>query len=258
MKVVRLEPPNWTFSEEALRAAVTANTKALLLNTPHNPTGKVFSRQELEVIASIAIEHDLIVITDEVYDRIVFDDLIHVPIATLPGMWDRTLTINSVGKTFSLTGWKVGYAIGPEPLIDALRSVHQWVTFATSTPFQVAMAEAIPAASVSGYYEQLQVDYEERRATLNEVLNSSGLSPLHTAGSYFLMAGFGDSPIHTDVDFCRWLITDIGVAPIPPSTFYLEPATAPRLVRFCFAKKITTLREAGVRLERLITAGKPA
>ncbi|HYJ12817.1 MAG TPA: aminotransferase class I/II-fold pyridoxal phosphate-dependent enzyme [Thermomicrobiales bacterium] len=258
MKLVRLEPPDWSFDPDTLRAAITENTKVILLNTPHNPTGKVFSRPELEFIANLAIDHDLLVVTDEVYDRIVFDGVAHLPIATLPGMWERTLTINSVGKTFSLTGWKVGYAIGPEPLIDALRSVHQWVTFATSTPFQIAMAEAIPAASATGYYESLRAEYHERREVLANVLVTAGLPPLHTAGSFFLMTGFGDHSFATDVDFCRWLIVEKGVTPIPPSAFYGEPATAPQLLRFCFAKQLATLREAGRRLGCLAPAGKPA
>ena len=258
MKVVRLEPPEWSFDPEALRAAITAHTRVILLNTPHNPTGKVFSRTELEFIASVAMEHDLLVVTDEVYDRILFDDAVHVPIATLPGMWERTITINSVGKTFSLTGWKVGYAIGPERLIDAMRSVHQWVTFATSTPFQVAMAEAIPAATANGYYLDLERDYHERRDVMVKILASAGLPPLRSSGSFFVMTGFGDHAFANDVDFCRWLIVEIGVTPIPPSAFYLEPATAPRLLRFCFAKRLATLHEAGRRLEHLSVAGNPA
>jgi aspartate/methionine/tyrosine aminotransferase len=241
-----------------LRAAITAQTRVILLNTPHNPTGKVFGRTELEFIASLAMEHDLLVVTDEVYDRILFDHAVHVPIATLPGMWERTITINSVGKTFSLTGWKVGYAIGPERLIDAMRSVHQWVTFATSTPFQVAMAEAIPAATVNGYYLDLERDYHERRAVMVKVLASAGLPPLRSTGSFFVMTGFGDHTFANDVDFCRWLIVEVGVTPIPPSAFYLEPATAPQLLRFCFAKQLATLHEAGRRLEHLSVAGNPA
>ena len=154
-RAVRLDPPDWSYSIDALHAAVDDRTRMILLNTPHNPTGKVFSRDELQEIADLAIERNLIVVTDEVYDRITFDGHQHIPIATLPGMWERTLTINSTGKTFSLTGWKVGYAVGPAWLNDALRAVHQFVTFATSTPFQHAMAGAMAEANDNGYYRQL-------------------------------------------------------------------------------------------------------
>ncbi len=251
MRVVRLEPPDWSFTEEAVREAITDRTRLLLLNTPHNPTGKVFTRQELEGLAAIAQEHDLIVVTDEVYDRITFGDAVHLPMATLPGMWDRTLTINSTGKTFSLTGWKIGYAIGPEWLQTALRSVHQFVTFATSTPFQAAMAEAFEQAPAIGYYETLRKDYDSRRRLLGRYLDEAGLTALAVQGSYFLMVPFEHPDFGTDVAFCRWLIEEIGVTPIPPSAFYIDPATAPKMVRFCFAKEAATLEEAGKRLSRV-------
>ncbi len=253
-RAVRLHPPDWSFRIEDLEAQIDARARLLLLNTPHNPTGKVFSRQELEAIAELAIRHDLIVVTDEVYDRILFDGNEHVPIATLPGMWERTLTLNSTGKTFSLTGWKIGYAIGPAWLNEALRAVHQFVTFATSTPFQVAMAQAIPEATENGYYGQLAEEYRQRRDVLTDALTAAGLPVLPTAGSYFLMASFDHLPFTNDVEFSRWMIQEIGVTPIPPSTFYLEPDTAPRLIRFCFAKQFTTLEEAGRRLQSLATA----
>ena len=251
MRGIRLREPDWTFDPAELEAAITPRTRAILLNTPHNPTGKVFSRTELELIANLARQHDLVVVTDEVYDRIVFDGAEHVPIATLPGMWDRTLTLNSVGKTFSITGWKIGYAIGPEPLINALRAVHQWVTFATSTPFQVAMAESMEVASATGYYDDLVRAYTERRDELTVGLIDAGLPVLRTAGSYFLMADFSQHNPATDVEFSRFLISEVGVTPIPPSAFYSDPTTAPQLVRFCFAKKRSTLQEASRRLQTL-------
>lgn len=250
-RAVRLQEPDWTFEEADLEAAIDDRTRMILLNTPHNPTGKVFTHHELSVIADLAIRHDLIVVTDEVYDRIVFDDLEHVPIATLPGMWERTLTLNSTGKTFSLTGWKVGYAIGPAWLNDALRAVHQFVTFATSTPFQVAMASSIPHAGRTGYYRELVRDYTERRRLLTDALESAGLPVLDTAGSYFLMASFDHLPFGDDVACSRWMIERAGVTPIPPSAFYVDPASAPRLIRFCFAKSTETLEEAGRRLSHL-------
>lgn len=248
MRVVRLEPPDWGFSVEVLRAAVTQRTRLILLNTPHNPTGKVFSMDELSVVAETARDHDLIVITDEVYDRITFDGARHISIATLPGMWERTLTINSTGKTFSLTGWKIGYAIGPEWLQNALRSVHQFVTFATSTPFQEAMADGLEQAPANGYYDTLLQEYDARRRVLADFLEAAGLPVLPVQGSYFLMTPFDHLDFETDVAFCRWLIEEIGVTPIPPSAFYVDPGTAPKLVRFCFAKERATLDEAGRRL----------
>lgn len=255
MRVVRLEPPDWTFSEEVLRAAITGRTKMILLNTPHNPTGKVFSEQELRLITDIAIEHDLVVVTDEVYDRIVFDETRHIPMAMMPGMWPRTLTINSAGKTFSLTGWKIGYAVGPEQLIEPLRAVHQFVTFATATPFQFAIAEAMNEASRNGYYDDLAFAYRDRRDVLTEALEGGGLPVLHTQGSYFLMASFDHLEFASDIEFSRWLITEVGVTPIPPSAFYLKPEQSPRLVRFCFAKHLETLEAAGQRLAVLASPG---
>lgn len=251
MRVVTLQPPDWRFAVDELRATISDRTRIILLNTPHNPTGKVFTRDELVTIADLAIEHDLFVITDEVYDRITYDGAIHIPIATLPGMWERTLTINSTGKTFSMTGWKIGYAIGPERLQAALRAVHQFVTFATATPFQVAMAEAMVAARENGYYPALKAAYRERRDVLNSQLVAAGLPVLNVEGSYFTMASFDHLDFADDVAFCRWLIAEAKVTPIPPSAFYVHPESAPKLVRFCFAKQMATLEEAGRRLNQV-------
>jgi len=251
MRVVRLDPPDWSVDVGGLRRAITPRTRVLLLNTPHNPTGKVFTREELTAIAEVCIEHDLIVLADEVYDRIVYDDHAHVPIATLPGMWERTLTLNSTGKTFSLTGWKIGYAVGPAELVGALRTVRQFVTFATATPFQEAMATALAEAPARGYYDDLQREYAARRAALTRVLREAGFRVLDTQGSYFLLTDFAGHDHATDAAFCRWLITEVGVAAIPPSAFYREPGTAPRMARFCFAKELATIEEAGRRLVRM-------
>jgi aspartate/methionine/tyrosine aminotransferase len=253
---VRLHPPAWPLPLDSLRAAITAKTKAILLNTPHNPTGKVFSRSEMESIAALALKHNLLVITDEVYDRITFGDATHIPLATLPGMWERTLTIGSTGKTFSMTGWKIGYAIGPADLNAALRSVHQFVTFASATPFQVAMAEVINSADERGYYDQLLQEYDSRRRLLTDALEDAGLDPMPIGGSYFLTADVSRFGFDTDVEFCTWLVREIGVAAVPPSAFYLQPKTAPILARFCFAKSDQTLNEARKRLSTLaIRAG---
>ena len=251
LRPVTLRPPGWAFDPDELVAAFGPRTRALLLNTPHNPTGKVFSRAELEVIAGLCREHDVVAITDEVYDRITFDGAVHLPLATLPGMWERTLTINSTGKTFPMTGWKVGYAVGPAPLNAALRAVHQFVTFATATPFQEAMATALEVAPGLGYYDQLRADYTARRDRLRDALHAAGLPTLAIGGSYFLMADVAPFGFADDVAFCRWLTTEIGVAAVPPSAFYADRGRAPLLARFCFAKREETLDAAATRLLRL-------
>lgn len=263
-RLVRLHPPEptaasqrlaapdcWWFDPDELRLAITPRTRLLLLNTPHNPTGKVFNRAELELIAALCQEHDLTVLADEVYDQLVFDGAEHLPIATLPGMWQRTLTINSVGKTFSLTGWKVGYAVGPVWLNDALRAAHQWVTFATATPLQAAAAVALEGALERDYYAQFRAEYAERYALLSGLLNRAGLPTLRTEGSYFVMADLAATGFGSDADFCRWLVREIQVAAIPSSAFYAEARALPLLARFCFAKRHETLRAAGERLAQL-------
>ena len=258
-RVAPLRPPTsgdvsaaWWFDPDELRAAFGPRTKLLLLNTPHNPTGKVFSRDELALIAVLCQEHDVLALTDEVYDRITFDGVEHVPLATLPGMWERTLTLNSTGKTFSMTGWKIGFAIGPENLNAALRATHQFVTFATATPFQEAMAVALETAVSREYYAALAGAYARRRDRLRATLLDVGLPPLACQGSFFLLSDITNLGFVDDVAFCRYLVTDVGVAAIPPSAFYLDPATAPPLARFCFAKRDETLDAAAERLEHLV------
>ena len=251
LKVVTLRPPDWAYQLDELRAAFGPRTKAILLNTPHNPTGKVFSRAELAEVAALCQEYDVIALTDEVYDRITFDAAEHVPLATLPGMWERTLTINSTGKTFSMTGWKVGYAVGPAGLNAAVRAVHQFVTFATSTPMQHASAVALELSLANDYYDQLRREYALRRALLADTLDASGLPTLPIAGAYFLSSDISGLGFADDVGFCRWLTREVGVAAVPPSAFYLDRSRAPLLARFCFAKREETIDEAASRLERL-------
>lgn len=245
---VTLQPPDWAFDREKLAAAFSPRTKMLLLNTPHNPTGKVFTRDELQFVADLCTERDVVVVTDEVYDRIVYDDSEHIAMATLPGMWERTVTVNSTGKTFSMTGWKIGYCVGPAPMNAAVRAVHQFVTFASATPFQDAMAQALEIAPSLGYYDGLRRDYARRRSILTRGLNAAGLEVLPIGGSYFLTADVSGYGFPDDASFCRFLATEIGVAAVPPSAFYLDPERAPLLARFCFAKRDETLEEASRRL----------
>ncbi len=255
---------DWWFDPAELAAAFTSRTRIILVNTPHNPTGKVFCRNELQQIAHLCQQYDVMALCDEVYDRLVYDGREHLPLATLPEMWQRTLTINSTGKTFSLTGWKVGYVVGPPHLMRALRQAHQWITFASATPLQEALATAFEQAAHNGYYAQLRADYVARRDLLAEVLRVAGLPALPVAGSYFLLADIGGTGFTDDVAFCRWLTSEIGVAAIPPSAFYaraygLETVAhdRPLLARFCFAKRLETIQAAGDRLRSLRTLTVP-
>jgi aspartate/methionine/tyrosine aminotransferase len=247
IRAVPLTPPGWRFDPARLEAAVGPRTRALILNSPHNPTGKAFRREELEAIAAVCLRHDLLVIADEVYSELTFGAP-HLSIATLPGMYERTITVDSMGKTFSVTGWKVGWAIAPPPLTAALRAVHQFVTFTNGTPFQEALADVLPMAAGDGYYASLRADYARRRDLLATALRAAQLDPLPIDGAYFLLADLRPRGVTDDVAFCRRLITEVGVAAIPTSVFYAEPPSAPPFVRFCFAKTDETLRTAAARL----------
>jgi aspartate/methionine/tyrosine aminotransferase len=248
---VTLRPPHWRWDPAELRAAFGPRTRAVVLNTPHNPTGKVFAREELEELAGLCRAHDVVVISDEVYSEITFDGAAHVPIGTLPGMRQRTITIDSMGKTFSVTGWKVGWAVAPEPLTNALRAVHQFVTFTNSVPFQEALADGLELAETHGYYDELRATYAARRDRLARVLTAAGLPPLPARGAYFLLADPTTFGFTDDVTFCRHLCTEVGVAAIPTSVFYADPTKAPPLARFCFAKRDDTIDAADARLRKL-------
>lgn len=247
-RAVPLLPPTFGYDPAALEAALTPKTRALLLNSPHNPTGKVFTRSELEHIARLARERDLLVITDEVYEHIVFDGA-HVSLATLADMRARTIVISSTGKTFSMTGWKVGYTCAPAALSAALRCVHQFLTFCNSTPFQHAMAVAL--ATADDYYTQLTDDYRQRRDRLCAGLRAAGFDVLTPAGTYFVLADIGALGHHDDVAFCRRLPAEVGVVAIPVSAFCQHKQPFERLVRFAFCKTDATLDLASERLARL-------
>lgn len=248
MKTVTLQATSWEFERRELEAAFTDRTRAVLLNSPHNPTGKVFSREELGWIASLCRERDVLCVTDEVYEHLVFEGE-HVPMATLPGMRDRTVTISSFGKTFSLTGWKIGWAAAASPWTAAVRAVHQFVTFATATPLQHGAAAALAAGPA--YYQTLRADYRRKRDYLLAELARIGFAVRPPAGTYFLCAGIAPLGYDDDVAFCRRLVEEIGVAAIPPSSFYERPERGRSYVRFAFCKKEETLREAVRRLEKL-------
>ncbi len=244
VRTVRMEPPDFAFPVEALERAVTPRTRVLLINTPHNPTGRVYGAEELAAIAEVAQRHDLVVLSDEVYEQIVFQGR-HRSIATLPGMRERTIVLSSLGKTFSLTGWKIGWTIAPPALTAAVRAAHQFLTFAAATPLQRAAAEAL--AAPESYYRQLRAEYLTRRDAMLEELRSAGFDPIVPHGSYFVVADHRRFGFADDESFCEHLIREVGVAAIPCSAFY-EPPQERGLVRFAFCKTPETIREAGARM----------
>ncbi|MEO6954524.1 MAG: aminotransferase [Polyangia bacterium] len=246
-KVVVLEPPRFRIDAAAIDAVITKKTRALLLNSPSNPTGRVLSGAELEVIATACVEHDLIAITDEVYEHLVFEGR-HVPLATLPGMRERCISISSGGKTFSLTGWKVGWSCAPPDLTAALRMVHQFVTFSVATPLQHAMAVAV--ASSDDYYDTLLANYRARRDKLCNGLAAIGFGVTPPEGTYFALGDIRPLGYDDDVTFCRKLVEEIGVAAIPYSAFGTNGRHR-HLVRFAFCKDDATLDAGLERLARL-------
>jgi N-succinyldiaminopimelate aminotransferase len=246
-KVVTLHTPGWTFNLEDLSRAFSRKTRAILLNSPHNPTGKVFSPAELEEIARLCREKDVLCITDEVYEHLVYEGT-HRPMASLPGMRERTITISSFGKTFSLTGWKIGWAAAPPDLCSAVRSAHQFITFATATPLQHAAATSL--ADRPEYFKEFLASYHRKRDYLSEVLARVGFDVSRPAGTYFVCAGFSKFKFADDVAICRHLTEKVGVAALPPSSFYQESAEGKTFVRFAFCKKDETLAAAAQRLEK--------
>ncbi len=254
-RFVALHPPRdgrgaFWFDEAELRAAFTPRTRAIMVNTPHNPTGKVFTRAELELIAGLCGEHDAIAITDEVYEHLVYEPTLpHISMATLPGMWDRTITLSSMGKTFSLTGWKVGWAIAPEHLTAGVRACHQYMTFSTATPLQHGAAAAI--REPGEYCAQLRSLFASNRDVLSEALSRAGLRVYPSHSTYFLMADHTPLGFTDDRAFVSHLIEKIGVAAIPPSGFYNRRELGRPLARFAFCKKRETIEEAVLRLSAL-------
>lgn len=248
---VPLHPPEWVLDPDELRKAFTPKTRAILLNTPQNPTGRVFTREELTTIADLCIEHDVVVISDEVYEHMVFDDARHIPMATLPGMFERTVTVSSLGKSFSVTGWKIGWVYGHPNLISGVLRAHQFVTFASNHPAQEAGAYALTLPGT--YYEELQTMYTTKRDLMMQALNGAGLKAHTPEGTYFVMADFSDVFDGDDMAFSRYLATEIGVACIPPSPFYGDEHRhiASKQARFAFCKSDDTLRAAGERMRKL-------
>ncbi len=247
-RFVTLRPPDFAVHEEELRAAFNQQIRAIVVNTPHNPTGHVFTRAELQLVADLCIEYDVIAITDEVYERIVYDGS-HLRLATFPGMWERTLTLSSIGKSFSLTGWKTGWAIGPEPLTGAVRAAHQFLTFTTPNPMQYGSAAAV--AAPDAYFDELVASYRSKRDLLAGGLQDLGFDVFTPAGAYYILADHRRFGFADDVSFVHHMVEQAGVAAIPPSAFYSDPADGKDLVRFAFCKTEPVLVEALSRMRAL-------
>eukprot|EP01018_Ginkgo_biloba_P034424 Gb_14416 [translate_table: standard] len=246
IKTVTLRPPDFAVPEEELREAFSKDTRAVLINTPHNPTGKMFTHKELELIASLCIENDALAFTDEVYDKLAFEAE-HISMASLPGMYERTVTMNSLGKTFSLTGWKIGWAIAPPHLTWGLRQAHSYLTFATSTPMQWAAVAALQAPD--SYYEELVKDYRTKKDILVDGLKAVGFNVYNSQGTYFVMVDHTPFGFENDIAFCEHLIEKVGVVAIPTSVFYMDPNDGKNLVRFTFCKDEDTLKKAVERMK---------
>jgi aspartate/methionine/tyrosine aminotransferase len=247
-RYVTLRPPDFALDPDQLRAVFGPNTRAILFNNPHNPTGRVFTDAELALVAELCIENDVIAISDEVYEEMVYESP-HRRLAGYDGMWERTLTLSSLGKTFSLTGWKVGWAIGPPQLIAGLRSAHQFLTFTTPTPVQHGAAAALEAPD--SFYEEMRSGYREKRDLLGKGLEEIGFDVFVPQGTYFLMARHAGFGLGDDRAFCRHLVEQTRVAAIPPSVFYATPGEGAELVRFAFCKDEETLSEALDRMRAL-------
>jgi len=248
-RYVPLRPPDWSFDPAELRAVFTKRTQAVILNTPNNPTGRVFLRNELKLIAELCEEYDSLLITDEIYEHIVFEGERHTPPITLPGMRERCVLVNSLSKTYSVTGWRVGWVIAPPDLSSSIRKVHDFLTVGAAAPLQQAGVTAL--AFPDDYYSELARNYETKRNRMLEILERTGFRSYAPKGAYYVMCDIGAFGFSDDVAFSRYLVEEIGIAAVPGSSFFRDPADGAKLIRFCFAKKEETLEAAAERLERL-------
>ncbi|HEX5903986.1 MAG TPA: aminotransferase class I/II-fold pyridoxal phosphate-dependent enzyme [Actinomycetota bacterium] len=250
-KTVTLAPPDWTFDERELEAAFTDRTRGIVINTPNNPTGKVFSREELDVIARLCQTWGAVVFTDEIYEHITYDGHRHVPPGSVPGLEDRTVTISALSKTYAVTGWRVGWIVAPDALTGGIRSVHDFLTVAAPAPLQEAGAVAL--AMPESFYERLALEYLERRDTLLRILEETGFEADPVRGAYYVMADVSHLGLGDDVEVAHHLTKEVGVAVVPGSSFFSRPELGSHLVRFAFCKKLETLEEAGERLRKAFT-----
>jgi len=253
-RFVKLRPPDtpdgeWTFDEGELRAAFHNHTKAIVVNTPNNPTGKVFSRSELELIRDLCVEFNVLAITDEIYEHILYDGAQHTSIAALDGMRERTITINGLSKTYGVTGWRVGWAVAPPAITDAIRKVHDFLTVGAPAPLQEAGAAAL--AMPATYYQGLAEGYRKRRDRLIPVLEEVGFRCFRPRGAYYVMTDISAFAFENDLEFTKYLVKEIGVAVVPGSSFYNDPRDGRQQVRFAFCKRDETLDAAAERLRKL-------
>src|SRR6266849_2647868 len=253
-RFVKLRPPatddgEWTFDEKELRRAFDKHTKAIIVNTPNNPTGKVFTRAELELIRDLCVEFNVLAITDEIYEHILFDGTEHISMVTLDGMRERTVTINGMSKTYSVTGWRVGWAVAPEKITNAIRKVHDFLTVGAPAPLQEAGAAALSLPP--SYYQQLAERYRKGRDQLIPALEKAGFVCYRPRGAYYVMTDIRAFNFPNDVEFASYLVKEIGIACVPGSSFYKHPKDGSQQVRFAFCKKPETLHEAERRLEKL-------
>ena len=253
-RFVKLRPPaseggEWTFDEKELRAAFDKNTKAVIVNTPNNPTGKVFTRTELELIRDLCVEFDVIAITDEIYEHILYDGTEHISMASLEGMRERTVTINGMSKTYSVTGWRVGWAVAPEKITNAIRKVHDFLTVGAPAPLQEAGAAALSLPQE--YYVKLAEGYRGRRDHLIPALEAAGFKCFRPRGAYYVMTDISAFGFEDDVSFTKYLVKEVGVAAVPGSSFYRDARDGARQVRFAFCKKLETLDRAAEKLGKL-------
>ncbi len=253
IRYVTLHPPDWTFDPDELRAAFNPHTKAIIITNPHNPTGKVFTHDELRLIADLCIEFNAFAFTDEIYEHIWYPDpardVRHIAMATLNGMRERTVTINGMSKTYSVTGWRVGYAIAPPAVTDAIRKVHDFLTVGAAAPLQEAGVRALSLPP--SYYEKLQQTYHQKRDFLLGVLEEAGIKSYKPDGAYYIMTDISDFGFANDVEFTKHLISEVGVAVVPGSSFYSRPELGAQQIRFCYCKREETLQAAAERLRHL-------
>jgi aspartate/methionine/tyrosine aminotransferase len=252
-RYVTLHPPDWSFDPDELRRAFSPRTKAIILNTPNNPTGKVFTREELTFIAGLCQEFDALAITDEIYEHIVYDGAVHVPIISLPGMRDRSILVNSMSKTYSVTGWRVGWVLASPDLTGSIRKVHDFLTVGAAAPLQQAGVTAL--SFPEEYYRTLAVDYSAKRDHILETLRLGGLEAAPPRGAYYVMAAIPASGFDNDLSFVRHLIEKIGIATVPGSSFFARSERGSHLIRFCFCKKYETLEGARRQLQEEASPG---